>query len=445
MAYNKQERKEQIMSLDLRNFVNININVNAEIVSTASRGIVTLITKNTAFGQNPLKDKILYSYSDYEKALKTASIVSTALDLYVKAFFGNGGKGLQIIGGYNPNQATVVSFLSAAMQGLAYGYVLIVSDADEQELRKAAMISATTRVAQNPITGEGTVPTLQGLNEKFIISSTTDRSGKCFNSLEEPTAFVTNTYYSFNSENGQYVVLTEAPTDWAQNYASYYSVAELTLDNYLIKVGDKGIEMLAAAYLSKARISDAASVQDYAFTPENVTDFFTQASVIIDNDTGVDLINAHFNFDTRLVNAIRNYPGDTVTGLDAMNYYVKILLTQDLTEAIMNLLASKIRFDQTGLNRLSNAISQAMNAYITNGYLNTDYIWTGDDLYYSFNGQDYLICSRNTPLVKGYKCVILPLDSLTAAQRENHALPPVYMLFADQTGARAVVVNGDIY
>ena len=114
-------------------------------------------------------------------------------------------------------------------------------------------------------------------------------------------------------------------------------------------------------------------------------------------------------------------------------------------QTIMNLLASKIRFDQTGINRLSNAISQAMNAYITNGYLNTDYIWTGDDLYYSYNGQDYLICSRNTPLVKGYKCVILPLDSLTAAQREAHALPPVYMLFADQTGARAVVVNGDIY
>ena len=128
-----------------------------------------------------------------------------------------------------------------------------------------------------------------------------------------------------------------------------------------------------------------------------------------------------------------------------VNYYVRILLIQDLTEAIMNLLSSKIKFNQEGVNRLNNAISQQMATYINNGYLNTDFIWTEEDLYYSFNGEDYLICSRNTPLVKGYRSVILPLTSLTAAQREAHVLPPVYILLADQTGIRQVVIEGDVY
>ena len=56
-----------------------------------------------------------------------------------------------------------------------------------------------------------------------------------------------------------------------------------------------------------------------------------------------------------------------------------------------------------------------------------------------------MICAKNTPLVKGYKCVILPLTSLNNAQREAHVLPPVYLLLADQTGIRVIVINGDVF
>ena len=431
------------MSLDLRNFVEIKINYYTRLISASDRGTVTLITKSTAYGDDPLSGETFHSFADYEAAKAEVEAIknNTELDKYVEAFFLNGGKALQIIGGYSAG--SVSSFIVSVLLKLDYAHVLIVSDANEQDLRKAAQASASTAIALNPLTGETSVPTFEGLNEKLFISSTTDRSGRLFNSLEEAETFALNTYYEFNGTNGQYELLDAQPDDWASAYANYFKVAEAQLDNYVIKVGGKGIEMLAAAYLSKVRISDSASIQDYAFTVENVESF--SDSIVSDNNQGVALIGAHFNFDTRLVNAIRNYPGDTISGADMMNYYVKILLTQDLTEAVMNLLASKIRFNQAGINRLSNAISQAMNPYIDNGYLNTDYIWTEDDLTYVFNGVEYMICPRNTPLVKGYRCVILPLTSLTGAQKEAHVLPPVYMLFADQNGIRKVVINGDVF
>lgn len=431
------------MSLDLRNFVEIKINYYTRLISASDRGTVTLITKSTAYGSNPLSGQIFHSFADYEKAKAEVEAIknNTELDKYVQSFFSNGGKALQIVGGYA--SGSVSSFIVSVLLALDYHHVIIASDANEQDLRKAAQASASTSIALNPLTGESTVPTFEGINEKVFISSTADRSGRLFNSLEEAEEFALNTYYKLNAVTGQYELLDAQPDDWASGYANYFKVAESDLSNYIIKVGEKGIEMLAAAYLSKVRISDSSSIQDYAFTVENLDSF--SGSLISDNDEGVGLINAHFNFDTRLVNAIRNYPGDTVSGADMMNYYIKILLTQDLTEAVMNLLASKIRFNQAGINRLSNAISQAMNPYIDNGYLNTDYIWTEDDLVYTYNGVEYTICPRNTPLVKGYRCVILPLTSLTAAQREAHVLPPVYMVFADQNGIRKVVINGDIF
>lgn len=434
------------MGLDLRNFININIKYNSTNVSSAARGIVTLITiDRTGYEDDPMReagpngDGILYSVADYNAAKPDGN---TVLDKWVKSFFNNGGKALQIIGGYDGGD--IDTFLLGVLSKLDYRFVIIVSDVDEQVLRRVAGTSSTTNTIDNPITGENTVSTFSGLNEKYFISSTSDLSGKLYDSVKGSVApaWAANTYYDLD-EHGQYVLTTEAPQDWSTTYINYYVVANTDLQNYVIKVGEKGIEMLAAAYLSKVRITDSSTIQDYAFTIENLDEF--QESEIDDNNIGVKLVKGNMNFDSRINNAIRNYPGDTIHGDDMMNYYVRILLTQDLTESIMNLLASKIRFNQTGINRLNNAISQEMNTYISNGYLNTEYIWTEDDLYYEYNGQRYLICSRNTPLVKGYKCIILPLTSLTPAQRESHVLPPVYLLLADQTGIRMVVISGDVY
>lgn len=430
------------MSLDLRNFVNINIKYNSTNISSVERGIVTLITQNTNF---PADFGTVYSADGFAAVKKAKSISDSSLDNYVASFFGNKGKGLQIIGGYSTGD--VAEWMLGVLKELDYKYVIIVSDVSEQVLRSVAAQSPTTKTIVNPLTNTQTVPTFSGLNEKLFISSTTDTSGKLFNFVSGDSAptWQADTYYSFNSTSGQYELTTSEPADWSTDYATYFVVASsVNASNYIIKVGEKGIEMLAAAYLSKVRITDASTIQDYAFTIENVKAYFPN-SVIDDNDTGVALTSAHLNFDTELVNAIRNYPGDMIDGVDMMNYYIKIILTQDLTESIINLLASKIKFNQTGINRLNNAISQTMNTYITNGYLNTDYIWTEDDLYYSFNGVDYLVCSRNSPLVKGYKCVILPISSLTAAQKESHVLPPVYLLLADQTGIRMIVITGDVY
>lgn len=439
------------MSLDLRNFVNILINYHSTSVSSSPKGIVTLITSRLAYQDNPFdkvgpnKDGILYSVDDYNQAKLAKGIDDTGLDIYVKAFFGNKGKALQIVGGYD-QEGDIEGFVENVLKNLDYKHVIIVSDVEEQILRKAASQSASTLVIDNAIfPDDNTVDTFSGLNEKVFISSTVDLSGKLYNSVESDSAptFAADTYYEKDA-NGQYQLLTEAPANWSTNYQDYYIVAGSNPENYIIKVGEKGIEMLAAAYLSQVRVNDAGTIGDYAFTIENVTDFF-QNSLIENNDEGVKLVNAHFNFNTTLVNATRNYPGDTVTGNDMMNFYVRILLVQDLTEAIMNLLASKIRFNQSGINRLSNAISQQMNVYISNGYLNTDAIWTKDTLTYNFNGVDYVICTRNTPLAKGYRCVILPLSSLTDDQKEAHVLPPVYLLLADQTGIRQVVIRGDVF
>ena len=101
----------------------------------------------------------------------------------------------------------------------------------------------------------------------------------------------------------------------------------------------------------------------------------------------------------------------------------------------------------TFLTLLTNVVSKLrfLPANKTNGYLNSEFIWTQDDLYYSFNGVDYLVCARNTPFKMGYKFIILPISSLTEEQRDSHVFPPVYVVIADSMSVRQIVINGDAY
>lgn len=401
------------MSLDLRNFVQVNINYHTAAVSSVDRGIVTLITANTTYSGNPYKGEIFYSESEYAKAhaaAPTAVKNDTSLDLYVKSFFANKGKGLQIIGGYtgNATDSEIAAWIGTVLAALDYRFVIITSDCSVAALEMVAIATASTNVVLSPLTQESTVPTFSGLNEKFFVSSSND-----------PT---------FTSSLGEDV------------------------QNFVVKIGMKGCEMMAAAFLSQIKITEGPTISDYNFTIENVQAFKDaedpadpQPIVIEDNDTGVTLINNNLNFDTTLVNAIRNIGGNTTSGADITNYYIRILLTQDITEKVLRVLVSKIRLNQEGINRVQNAIQIEMNKYIDNGYLNQEFIWTEENLEFSWNNQSYRICSRNEPLVKGYKCVILPVSSLTRAQKESHAFPPVYILLADQTGIRSVLIRGDVY
>jgi len=402
------------MSLDLRNFIQVNIDYHTASVSAVDSGIVTLITKSTIYSGNPYKGKIFYSEDQYTRAHESdpdASVVAdTSLDIYVKSFFANKGKALQIIGGYNGDgtAASIQTFIKGVLAGLSYKFVIITSDCAITDLEVVAQDNSTTKTVLNPLTGETTVSTFSGINEKFFISSSND--------------------------------------------VEFTSGLPETVQNFVVKIGKKGCEMLTAAFLSQVRITDGSTISDYNFTIENVKPFLdiapigdTDPIIVTDNDTGVDLIENNFNFDTNLVNAVRNIGGNTTSGADLMNYYIKILLTQSVTEKVLNVLVSKIKLNQSGINRVQNSIQVEMNKYIDNGYLNTEFIWTEEDLYYTFNGISYRICSRNEPLVKGYKCVILPISSLTLEQKEAHTFPPVYLLLADQTGIRSILIKGDVY
>ncbi len=420
------------MSVDLRNYVQVNINYNEVKSLNRTRDTAILFTVNTNDNapQNRLNSHIpenssvevdyftsltdyLYAIAKYNENIDEEEnpIVDTnespILYNYVKCFFANGGVKLKIIGGFELNTEETapteneqkVAWILAECVKLKAEEIVITSDASEAIMEEVARQNATINVIGNGINTSTSIAALSGYKEKMFISSTTNSS------------------------------LTITSPD--------------EIPNFVIKFGSPGIEMTVAAYLTQVNITDPRTIQDYCYTIEDVSMF--DVAVQDNNNTFVTLTNKKFNVDTTLVNNVRNVMGDTISGYDIMNYFIRIILTQTLTDRIINVLATKIKFDRSGINKVINAITQELNIYKTNGYLNSDFIWTEDDLFYSFNGVDYLVCSRNTPFKMGYKFIVLPISALTLEQRDSHVFPPVYVVIADSMSVRQIVINGDAF
>lgn len=198
-----------------------------------------------------------------------------------------------------------------------------------------------------------------------------------------------------------------------------------------------GAEMTIGAYLSQINVYRADSIHDYAFTAEtltaeDITD--TTFGTITDNNMNVNLV---------LAGQSRDCGGNMKNGADITNTFTKILLHQTLTDRLLNLLTQKIK-NSRGIAQIYTVIAQELEQYKTAGYLTTDKIWAKDDLTVAYNGENYTIITRGTALPVGYRIKVLPITSLTAADKAARKAPPIYVIIADQYGIRQITISGEV-
>ena len=215
---------------------------------------------------------------------------------------------------------------------------------------------------------------------------------------------------------------TASTFDGLTNFASKYSTVT-------------GAELTMAAYLSPIDVSSIDTVKDYAFTKENI-------DALADSVYNQSAMS-NFNVDLNLANAVRNIGGNCTDGSDLVNSYVRIVLHQTLTEKLVDLLTQKLR-GTAGVSKIYSAISKELQNYLICGYLTTDKIWSDEDYKVTVEDQSYTIIEKGTALQNGYLIKILPMNSLTDAQKAKHSAPYIYIVIADQYGIRFITVNGEV-
>lgn len=189
-----------------------------------------------------------------------------------------------------------------------------------------------------------------------------------------------------------------------------------------------------AAYYTKLRISAADSAKDLAFTIVNSDTSISDAS----NNTLTSALKNHHNVISYLAGAYRILGGDDSIGNDVTNLFMRIVLQQAIYTALANLIATKLRLNNAGINKVKAVISATLNTYIANGYIMLDKVWPDDDLIMD----DELVAAKDAPLPGGYAIHVAPItqDDIT-----NHRIPDIYILYGDQVGVRKIVISGEVF
>lgn len=365
------------MAIHLNNFVKIQIDYHESTDVTGIRDTAILLDTKNEITSIVGTNNIISNLQDL------SDFSSTDVYQYANVFFTNGGKKLHIIN-TGSTISTTDSAITAIKNNSNYTEILIAATGtlDMKEL-------ATKILADDYFKDE---------NEKIIVGN----------------------------------INTSTLSDGLDNYAVKY-----------LPSGTSGLEMTILAYFTKSNFY-TSQIEDYAFTQEKYYDINgndkTNEISITDNDIVESCIKNNINVLGHLTGTNLNIGGNTTSGKDLSNYFTKILLAQTVAENLVELLKTKIRYNQSGLNLISNTLVSELNKYRDNGYLTTDKVWKDQD----FKVGNYTIISKGTRLNVGYKFFIAPLSTLTDEEIKQHKLPIIYLFIADSYSIRKIEIVGQV-
>lgn len=379
-------------SIDIRNFVDINISTSRVSSISSIRERVVLFTNETALTSDV---KIFKNLKEVEEAYGDAYEDKVSYK-YAKVYFESGGNELKAIYSETLSETTLLPLVN----NLPDEEIVIAIAASNGESAATSLKLAESYNNQSNVNGFG----IYGVNQKIFLGAV------------DITQFLNNT----------------------SNYA------KADVDNFALKVGDLqkqiGCEMTIAAYLSKIDVYGINTIQDYAYTKEilDVSGYPDDLNTVVQS-----VLANNANITVEIANSVRNIGGNLTNGEDLVNKFTLIVLHQTLSQRVFNTLTQKIK-GSAGITALYSTISQELNKYITSGYLTTDKVWTKEDLTLKYNGRTYTLITQGTALIKGYNITILPLSSLTDEDKIKHKAPLIYVILADGYSIRKVVINGEV-
>ena len=379
-------------SIDIRNFVDINISTSRVSSISSIRERVVLFTNETALTSDV---KIFKNLKEVEEAYGDAYEDKVSYK-YAKVYFESGGNELKAIYSETLSETTLLPLVN----NLPDEEIVIAIAASNGESAATSLKLAESYNNQSNVDGFG----IYGVNQKIFLGAV------------NITQFLSNT----------------------NNYA------KTDVDNFALKVGDLqkqiGCEMTIAAYLSKIDVYGINTIQDYAYTKEilDVSGYPDDLNTVVQS-----VLANNANITVEIANSVRNIGGNLTNGEDLVNKFTLIVLHQTLSQRVFNTLTQKIK-GSAGITALYSTISQELNKYITSGYLTTDKVWTKEDLTLKYNGRTYTLITQGTALIKGYNITILPLSSLTDEDKIKHKAPLIYVILADGYSIRKVVINGEV-
>ena len=207
--------------------------------------------------------------------------------------------------------------------------------------------------------------------------------------------------------------------------------------------------LLIGAYFSKINLNDADTIKDYCYTKEKLInqDIAENVSqdefdVLVKNENG----QGYYNFDDLIGNDTVNFGGNlaSVEGIAIHTDFGANAVERDISYSVLEKMIGKQYLTEQGISNVKAAINSNLQRYKNNGYLNLGAAYSGETLEIPYNNKKYLVIESGTTLPQGFYIYSVPMQDISAADRQAKKFTPIYVVMETQSGARVVEIRGEI-
>lgn len=205
--------------------------------------------------------------------------------------------------------------------------------------------------------------------------------------------------------------------------------------------------LLIGAYFSQIDMSEEGAIEDYNFTPETLgTGHFEDIDQATFTALTRTVTNGYYNVICNVANKILNVGGDYCSPdkISISLDFGAACIERDLNYQNIELLFGKLPLTHEGQAKLIDAIRSRLSKYVDDGFLETDATYEGPSKKVSYNGKSYKVIEHGDVLPLGYKVFYVPINAISAADKQAKRFPYIYVALQTVHGARVIQVNGSI-
>lgn len=417
--------------VDINKIVDVNLDIISGATLIGAYNTVAYVVPNSTKDSTATEEiselfgKRFTSFTEYNNA-KTAGGISTiaGVDNGVELFFNNGGEALVLYGLTIPEEEgeqTVQGNFEALVK-------TIITDCENGSYNVIYIVLSTLfndMDASDLITMDTYLTSLKAPYSKRLAITVP------LHSSSEPSPTLNTLYSSISTTN----------------IACFYT--DMTLTAGTRSVTNPLIEeaLLLGAFSTQLDLDGTETIRDFCYTEANVSGYVGSTSVTyddVDSSTYDTLTSNNVNFVSKVGNRTLIFGGNLVNGVGIDTDFGCICVENDIANTLVEVMVQKQYLTALGLTNVLGKIENLLLRYQTNGYVEINSNYTGDSVYRTYNGTRYTIITNGTALPKGYLVTSVPMNNISAQDRQDRRFTPIYVIIQTQKGARVVEVSGSI-
>ena len=268
--------------------------------------------------------------------------------------------------------------------------------------------------------------------------------------------FIWVTFVEEKDTKAKIETISAALSALEQQYPKYLAITS-DIANITTDLADDDISNVAVLYSNEDTITPYSAIVIPAyFSGINLDSANSLKSIVHTKVTEVEdsdistlelnsLYNANYNVVVNVANRFKILDGGKMCdGQPIHSAWGFAVFKKDCENAVMDLIVSKLPFENSSNAVIENSLTQICNEYVENGLIGTQRLYGQETQSVVYNGIQYITIEKGQTLANGFYIYSIPISVTSTADKTAGRIPPIFIYAVINDVIRIVTITGEV-